>query len=174
MQGQQLVGRREAMPTLPRFRVHRVEEDPLRLVGDLSTTEYGPRTWVQSDSLGNLRVGSCFVTGRWSEAGTSWAFAPEDPNALETIGDARDFEVFDGYWGERVALVLDESLGWNASSWTDDEAHDHCRICWSTINSEENADHLAASESLCICSGCHSSYVRPRSIDFTELGGPAA
>ncbi|TMA33075.1 MAG: hypothetical protein E6J87_11175 [Deltaproteobacteria bacterium] len=162
------------MATLPRFRVHRIEEDPLRLVGEVSATEYQSETWIHAGWLGDLRVGNHFIAGRWSEAGTSWAFAPEDPHARDKIGEARDFEVFEGYWGERASLVLDESLDWHGSSWSDPIDHDHCRICWATINSQENAQHFAASENLRVCPRCHSSYVQRRSIDFTALGGPAA
>jgi len=162
------------MPELPRFRVRKIEHNPLRLIGELSSTQYESQTWVQARWIGDLRVGNRFVTGRWSEAGSSWAFAPEDPSALDTIGNVRDFEVFEGYWGERAELVLNETLSWRESTWTDPNDHDHCRICWATINSEENACHFAASPALRVCSACHSSYVQPCNIDFSELGGPAA
>jgi hypothetical protein len=86
----------------------------------------------------------------------------------------RDFEVFDAYWGERAALILDDSLQWRASAWADQNDHDHCSICWARIDSAEKTSHFAAAATLRICSGCYSSYVRPRSVDFRELGGPAA
>ena len=162
------------MPGLPRFRVRRIEHDPLRLVGELSSTVYESQTWIQAGWLGDLRVGSRFVTGRWSEAGPSWVFSPADPNALEIIAAVREFEVFEGYWGERAELVLDASLDWRESTWSDPNDHDHCRICWAAINSGENTRHFAASAHLRVCLTCHSSYVQPRSIDFSELGGPAA
>lgn len=162
------------MSELPHFRVRRIEQDPLRLIGDLSSTRYGSQTWIQSGWLGDLRIGSRFLTGRWSEAGASWAFSPNDQTALESIAEVRDFEVFDGYWGERAELVLDESLDWREAIWSAPDDHDHCRICWSTINASENASHFAASAQLRICAACHSSHVQPRNIDFSQLGGPAA
>jgi hypothetical protein len=162
------------MPGLPRFRVREIDHDPFRLIGDLTSTHYEARAWVQAGWLGDLRVGSRFVTGRWSEVGSSWAFTPDDPSAPETIADEREFDVFDGYWGERAALVLDEALIWRESAWADLDDHDHCQICSSTIDSRENARHFAASSTLRVCSGCHSAYVEPRSIDFSREGGPAA
>ena len=97
------------MPELPRFQVRRIEDDPVRLIGTLSATRYGSQTWVQSGWHGDLRVGNRLVTGRWSQADSEWAFTPESPSALETIGAAREFPVFEGYWGERAELVLDQS-----------------------------------------------------------------
>jgi hypothetical protein len=162
------------MSELPHFRVLKVEQDPLRLIGDLSSTRYGSQIWIQSGWLGDLRIGSRFLTGRWSEAGACWAFSPDDQNALESIAEVRDFEVFDGYWGERAELVLDESLNWREAIWSVPDEHDHCRICWGTIDSAENTSHFAASAQLRVCPACHSSYVQPRNIDFSQLGGPVA
>ena len=162
------------MSELPHFRVLKVEQGPLRLIGDLSSTRYGSETWVQSGWLGDLRIGSRFLRGRWSEAGACWAFSPEDQNALETVAEVRDFHVFDGYWGERAELVLDESLNWRDAIWSNPDDHDHCRICWGTISSEENTSHFAASAQVRVCPTCHSSYVQPRNIDFSPLGGPVA
>lgn len=162
------------MPELPRFRVRKIEQQPVRLIGELSSTHYGSETWVQAGWIGDLRVGNRFVTGRWSEAESEWAFSPENASALETIGAAREFPVFEGYWGERAEVVLDESLNWSESTWSDPTDHDHCRVCWATISSEGNTLHFAASPTLRVCPACYSSFVRPRSIDFSALGGPAA
>jgi len=162
------------MAELPRFHVHKVESEPLRLVGRLSSTEYGSEKWVRPGWLGDLRVGNRFVTGRWAEANPLWTFSPKDANALQTIGELREFEVFEGYWAERAELVLDESLNWADTAWTDSSDHDHCRICWATISSKENTRHFAASPSSRVCLSCYSLYVKPRSIDFSQLHGPAA
>jgi hypothetical protein len=167
------------MSGFPRFRVHKIERAPLRLIGELSSTQYESETWVQAGWLGDLRVGNRFVRGRWAEAGSSWAFSPENTSALQTIGSVRDFEVFSGYWGERAGLVLDQTLGWREPVWTDPNDHDHCRICWATISSNENTRHFAASPALRACSACYSSYVQPRKIEFSGMGfsgmgGPAA
>ena len=168
------VMRREGMPELPRFRVRKIERDPVRLIGELSSTRYGSESWVEAGWLGDLRVGNRFVTGRWSQTEAEWVFSPERASALDTIGAAREFPVFEGYWGERAELVLDESLAWSSAKWGETADHDHCRICWASINSEENTVHYAASPNLRVCAACYSSYVQPRSVDFRELGGPAA
>ena len=131
-------------------------------------------TWIQSGWLGYLRVGSRFVIGRWGEADGSWVFAPKDQNALEVIAEVREFEVFDGYWGDRAELVLDESLNWRKATWSDPDDHDHCQICWGTINLKENACHFAVFTAVRVCPDCYSTYVTPRNIDFWKLGGHAA
>jgi hypothetical protein len=153
--------------------VREVEHDPLRLIGDVSNTRYGSQTWIQSGWLGDLRVGSRFVAGRWSEADGRWIFAPNDQNALQIIAQAREFDVFDGYWGERAELVLDESLDWREASWSDPDDHDHCQICWGTIDSED-ARHFKVFAAVRVCPVCYSTYVKPRNIDFSKIGGPAA
>jgi hypothetical protein len=162
------------MSALPHFQVREIENHPLRLIGELSNTRYGSQTWIRSGWLGDLRVGSRFVRGRWSEADGRWVFAPNDQNALETIAELREFDVFDGYWGERAELVLDESLTWRETDWSDPEDHDHCQICWDTINLNENARHFKVFAAVRICPACYSNYVEPRNVDFSKIGGPAA
>lgn len=94
----QAVRRRKFMSGLPRFRAEDRARS-IRLIGELSTTQYESETWIKAGWLGDLRVGDHFVSGRLADAGSNRVFTPEDSNALETIGDVRNFEVFDGYWG---------------------------------------------------------------------------
>lgn len=167
------------MSGLPRFHVREIEHVPLRLVGDLSSTRYESETWVQAGWLGYLRVGNQLIRGRWAEAGSRWAFSPENASALTSVGSLREFDVFDGYWGERASLVLDQTLSWREAVWTDPNDHDHCRICWATIAAHENARHFAASPALRVCAACHVSHVQPHEIGFSGMGlsaqrGPAA
>lgn len=162
------------MPMFPLFRVRQIQGDPPRLVGTLSDTRYGSEIWVQDGGMGDLRVGDRFVTGRWSRAGAEWAFSPESKGALELIGTAREFRVFDGYWGERAQLVLDGSLRWSKTIWAKSTDHDHCRLCWADINSEVNTSHYEADPQLRVCPACYDFYIAQRSIDFSGLGGPAA
>jgi hypothetical protein len=166
--------RQGQMAEIPWFQIRKVERSPARLIGSLSSTRYGSTRWVKAGWLGDLRVGNRFVGGRWSRAWFSWAFTLTDDAALEVIGSSKRLQAFDGYWAERAALVLDESLTWARATWEDPADHDHCSICWARIYTDENTIHYLAKRNVRVCSECYSCYVQPRSIDFRELGGPAA
>jgi len=76
-----------------------------------------------------------------------------------------EFDVLDGYWGDRAALVLDSCLAWVPDEWTQADDHDHCAICWAHIYVTENRDHFASSTGKRVCAACYD-YVRSRSLDF--------
>ncbi len=157
---------------VPKFGVSEVVLDPFRLLGTLSSTEYGPDTWVKPGWLGDLRHEALVLSGRWSRTGDAWVFTPTAEDAEHLVGETREFQVLDGYWGERVWLTLDPSLSWRESIASDIPDHEHCRICWATISASENTHHYAA-DGLVICPKCYAAHIRNRSLDFTSLGGPA-
>lgn len=160
------------MAVVPEFSVSEILSDPFRLLGTLSSTQYGADTWVKAGWLGDLRSETLVLSGRWSHHGDEWVFTPTAEDAEQLVAETRKFQVFDGYWGERVWLTLDPTLSWHHSEAGATPDHDHCRICWATISPSQNQSHYAA-DSLVICLSCYESYVRHRSLDFTSLGGPA-
>ena len=162
------------MAEIPWFHIRKVEREQARLIGSLSSTRYGREVWIKPGWLGDLRVGNRFVSGRWSKAGFRWAFSLEDAAELEQIGSVNRLQAFDGYWAERAAIVLNESLSWAYTTWQDAADHDHCCICWATISTHENVGHYMANRNSRVCSACYASYVQPHNIDFRELNGPAA
>ena len=161
------------MAVVPTFRVSKTLTEPIRLLSTLSSTKYGADRWVEDGWVTALRAGNLILSGWWSRSEDDWVFHPTAEDAARLLGDHRDFQVFDGYWGERISIVLDESLSWHQAEAGDVLDHDHCRICWAAISSGENRIHYAA-ESNVICVPCHDAHIRGRSLDFTRLGGPAA
>ncbi len=160
------------MAVVPKFKVSEVLSDPFRLLGTLTSTEHGSETWVKAGWLGDLRHEALVLSGRWSQHGNEWAFMPTAEDAEQLVAEKREFQAFDGYWGERVWLTLDPTLTWQKAEASEIPDHDHCRICWATISASENVSHYAA-ESLVVCCSCYDAHVRSRSLDFTALGGPA-
>jgi hypothetical protein len=160
------------MAAVPIFRVSETLREPFRLLGTLSTTKFRADTWVKDDWVTDLRVGNIVLSGFWRRSTSDWIFTPTAEDAARRLGDHRDFQVFDGYWGERVSIVLDESLSWQRAEIADVSDHSHCGICWATISSDENSSHYAA-EGRVLCESCHDAHIRRRSLDFTSLGGPA-
>src|SRR5207302_34276 len=49
----------------------------------------------------------------WHQRGELWEFAPDNPDDLATIRARPDWDVLDGYWGERAELVLDQTRRWD-------------------------------------------------------------
>jgi hypothetical protein len=154
------------MKPFPKFSVQRVEHSPPALVGQLSSTAFESETWVRDGAIGVLRSGATFISGRWQSTEAAWLFAPDNATALHGLRPPCEFDVFDGYWGERAELVLDQTLIWQAAIWLDAADHDHCRVCWNSISATENSAHFVAAAHLRVCAECHAAYVRGRSLSF--------
>src|SRR5882724_3140543 len=102
------------MTMFPVFHVDEsgVAEVP-RILGRITRTTHGQQPWVGDGWLGFLRADAEFISGRWHQRGDLWEFAPDDPDAHGTIRARSDWDVFDGYWGERAEFVLDRTLRWD-------------------------------------------------------------
>jgi hypothetical protein len=99
--------------------------------------------------------------------------------------------------GERVELILGRGRAWSQVEFTPSDAvayrqgrlltpdraglpeggetvpgawdHEHCAICWATIDAE--APEGCVSDQTCVCPRCYHAYVLPRSIDFIRESG---
>lgn len=152
----------------PRFSVAAVSPSPprARLIGSVSSVRFGRETWVGDRYLGYLKHGSFLAPGRWHLGKDHWEFALDQPQHLNDLEGIPELEVLDGYWGERVALVLDARAKWTTDQWSEKVGHEHCTICWATISESENRDHFVATSGERVCAPCYREYVSSRSLGF--------
>ena len=135
----------------------------------MSSTALGSETWVADQYLGFLKHGDSLFPGRWHSAGENWKFALDKSQTNEALPASDEFQILDGYWGERVELVLNTNVAWQPERWEVQDDHDHCAICWATISSIENQTHFAASTGERVCNACYEGYVRTRALTFIPV-----
>ena len=154
--------------SFPTFRVMDVvrEKSRVSLQGDVSSIRVGRETWVGDQYLGYLKHGAFLAPGRWEDRSGVWSFVFDRPDDLAELEGTSEFEVLDGYWGERAELVLDRSTTWNHEKWVDTADHDHCVICWATIATFEHDDYFAGSSGDRVCVPCYRNYVSQRALGF--------
>lgn len=155
----------------PTFKISEVikAEKGIELTGNISSDSFNGHKWVDDKWAGSLRVNNSIVFGRWHKQNSDWKFvvdAEDSPKANFSLG--QKVELIDGYWGERVELVIDKSIKWKeaAFSATDRNSHDHCLICWATISEIENKLYMFANERIPVCLNCFESYIKQGNFDF--------
>ena len=104
-------------------------------------------------------------------------FAPNFMKVDET------YPFFDGYWGQRAVLVFDNTLSWQETAFEPRDAvthnvdgttelvrggwdHEHCDICWATIDLQENTVYMKNNDHAIVCLGCFENYILKKSIEF--------
>jgi hypothetical protein len=169
------------------------------VLGSVTQTTQGRENWVGEGWIGYLRSDSKLICGRWHHRGHLWEFTPDDSKEIEAIWARAEWEVLDGYWGERAKLVLDESRLWLKTSlefsaavrlsqpadvWhtkateTDmDENrveghwdHEHCAICCQKLG--HGGEHVGyiCTQGVWICEHCYLEFVQQRSLTFIVSG----
>ena len=113
-------------------------------------------------------------------------FVPEDSGRILHITVDKKYAYFDGYWGLRAALILDESIIWKethfkSSDSVDDSGkvmriegwdHEHCEICWETISDKAPNKGIGfVSENdrkteRWVCANCFRKFVKIRSLSY--------
>jgi hypothetical protein len=95
---------------LPTFNVHRVE-------GGSAFGSFDRELWMGERYLGDLLIAdSRFVCGRFVSVDVprmTATFVPTMASELTLLKSGETYRRFDGYWGERAALVLDRHRCWN-------------------------------------------------------------
>jgi hypothetical protein len=177
---------------LPEFVVTSVE--PGEVVGSLSATSHAGESWVADGWWGYLVSGTTAVEGRWHARGEAWAFRVEDPEP-PAFSPSQVWRVYDGYWGERVALVLGDR-SWERTAFEPSDGlrltfdgnvfmrralpgeavegelvpgawnHEHCDICWETIGANGQAVGYRSAAEEWVCETCYRGYVEPKSLGF--------
>ncbi len=81
------------------------------------------------------------------------------------------YTVFDGYWGEKLELVLDEDRKWQKHRFvaTEKFTHDHCFFCWITICEIENQNFMSDGEGQNVCMKCFKHFVKEKSLEFMNI-----
>jgi hypothetical protein len=99
------------------------------------------------------------------------------------IQTKKSYPYFDGYWGERAQLVFNSSLEWAKTNFKPSDAirhyndgrvetikdgwdHEHCNICWATIDFTENTVYMKSNQGDEVCQECFDNYIKRKSIDF--------
>lgn len=136
---------------------------------------------VKSGWLVYLHVGAGhFLRGRFSEVN---AEAATGALLIDAVGGAqlavgRSYPYLDSYWGERAALVHDQSRAWTLTEFHPRGAvqgqeiipggwdHEHCRICWEEIAEYAQRFGYRDAGDDWVCERCYRSYVVPKSLDF--------
>lgn len=100
------------------FPVFRVGERAVRegtgVIGTVTRTTHGREDWVGDGWIGFLKTGARMIAGRWHRRPDDlWEFAPNNPVHLDAVWSQREWEVLDGYWGERAQIVLDPTRAWD-------------------------------------------------------------
>lgn len=180
---------------VPVFRVSDVDPgETSRVLGAVTRTTYGRETWVGDGWIGFLRGGATVIAGCWLQRIDLWVFVPDNPDDVEPIRARIEWEVFDGYWGERVEIVLDSTRQWHKARFqptgavrfrgpdgvwlgevadSDNEGlvkdgwdHEHCAICWKTIALTSQPEGYVSEQGNWVCESCYTSFVEPGSLAF--------
>lgn len=181
----------------PRFRVVAIqEEDEVTLFGSLTTTEYGPQTWIGDGWLGFLHREGVLIPGTWRPHGDQWALVIEKRQDLDLCRTQGQWDVLEGYWGERAEIVLDLSRQWRKMRFKMSDAiefqrekarywvradmaepgkgklieggwdHEHCAIQGETIGEGGQPEAYFSEPDTWVCEECFNRFVVPRSLSF--------
>lgn len=179
---------------LPHFRILEVEhKDPADYRGLFDCTLRLGEGWHgylvnESDAAAKGRFFSFHSAKRTS------VFRPLASTETSSLKVGRSYTYVDGYWGERVELVLDTSESWSRTqfvprlyqlgrrflslpagqappspdwvlaTWD----HEHCEICCETIGQLAQPFGYESNTGKWVCEKCYSDYVEPRSVSFID------
>jgi hypothetical protein len=89
------------------------------------------------------------------------------------IAEERIYPYLDGYWGERAEIVLSPSRVWTKAQFEEKPNwdHDHCRICWETIDLRANTTYMRSSLQEEICITCYENYAQKKDLSFVTING---
>jgi hypothetical protein len=152
----------------PEFKIVEVNS-PKSLLGDIDRLKQGEEVWIEGNYLGYLLKESILVYGRWIKIKNRWRFTFN-----EGEGNKCDFIVndtvsaIDGYWGERMELVIDPSYSWKLKQFQARKEwdHDHCEICWAKISETENKEHHCSNDNHPVCNQCYDQHVLKKDVSF--------
>jgi len=185
------------MVDYPKFRVTQIKEgDEVALLGLITATKHGSQTWIGDHWLGYLLRNGEVIPGRWRAEGKQWAFVLKNRQVLDSIRGEVQWDVLDGYWGERAEIVFDTSRDWRkmqfqssdavefqrekARLWTRADAakseggklieggwdHEHCAIYSEKIGVGGQPEGYFSDPDTWVCVECFNKFVLPRSLSF--------
>jgi hypothetical protein len=176
----------------PVFQVKKRGTSGTDVLGSVTRTTQGRENWVSDGCVGFLKAGAHLIYGRWHRRVGFWLFAPVSPHQVDDILARSEWEILDGYWGERAQIVLDEASRWHKTHFqasdaigaagvmrreaTDDDwdsemikhgwDHEHCAICWEKLGRSGQLEGYLSTQSVWVCEQCYVNFVEPRSLEF--------
>lgn len=138
------------------------------LIGSVSSEDYLGQNWIGDRWIGYIGLeGEPPIEGRWFPENGIWRFVSENPKSLD-FQMGKPLQLYDGYWGERVYIVL-AKLTWAEEQFVVKKEwdHDHCGICWATI-APAAPKYFRSSEQDIVCPNCYKNYVLLCSLSFIE------
>jgi hypothetical protein len=140
----------------------------IELLGQLSSRQCREQQWIEDRWLGYLQHQERIFYGRRHKAGDLWRFTFEQGYEEVKLQPGRELIAYDGYWGERVELVLNKEIEWQEAQFKvrGEWDHDHCAICWATISEEVNREHRLGGGKDAVCLSCFENYIRRKDIGF--------
>ena len=187
------------MTMLPTFTVEAtVQARAPGVVGTVSRTTQGGEDWVADGWAGFLKSGTRLIAGHWHWHWQDdlWAFTPKEPADIHVLRARSEWEVLDGYWGERAVVVFDETRQWQRMRFQPSDAvqmrrpnvtwlkrpaehearggplikegwdHEHCAICWGKIGRGGEAEGHVSDDGTWVCRRCYHDFVDGRSLCF--------
>ena len=148
------------------------------------TATFDPSPYVVDRAIGCFCVeDSQFVWGRFSFVNLNertCLFQLDNPDELRLVEVGHSYPYFDGYWGERAAIVLDRRRDWKRERFVPRDAlnqfgqtitggwdHEHCAICWAKIgNGGEPEAFFDSAHDTWLCETCYTAYVKTASLSF--------
>jgi hypothetical protein len=155
----------------PTFKIKTVIENETgnELIGTLSSDSYKGEKWVDDKWLGFIVEDNRFIYGRWHKLEDNWKFVIKPEEIFEAnFYEGQELSAVEGYWGERIELIIDKNTIWKQTVYkaANNDDHDHCFFCWATINEYENNKYMLANERIAVCLNCYENYVVKESFDF--------
>lgn len=117
----------------------------------------------------------------------SAVFIPLNSEDIDLFQIGRQYTYFDGYWGERVEIVLNEARHWERILFQPSDAerihydenhneiieivkdgwdHEHCAIDSQNISLEVNSYSYQDQFGIWVCNDCYEKYILQKSLDF--------
>ena len=145
---------------------------PESLTGTINTVYFKNEKWIEDNYLGYLVNENSWAYGRWKKENDKWQFFIElQSNQNINYVPQMTLNAVDGYWGERVTLVLDKNTEWQLKTLDIKIDHEHCAICCTTIFSE--AKYYEAKTVLnnieyksLVCLDCYKNHIKLCNVNF--------
>jgi len=159
------------MNIYPEYTIKFVDENEssLTVLGLLNRTFQGKEQWIKDGWVGTLKKGNKIAFGRWSKSDELWCFKFDDEERDKIIVTPGEVVfAIEGYWGERVEIVVDEDIIWKQCEFHAEKEwdHDHCAICWASISEHENTIYFLGNDRHPVCSECYNKHVKTKDISF--------
>lgn len=128
-------------------------------------------TGIEAGNLGYLFSDSGIsVFGRFVEVDPQTGQAVFRPKDSTITLLKSSYRYADGYWGERVALILDKSRLWTRKEFKThgNWDHEHCSICWEEVSEHAQPFGYSDQNDHWVCEKCYSSCVESKVLGFID------